>query len=344
VTEDLLTIDWSQVRPRRAAAGVLVVLAAFLFIGAAGTVGVTVGLAAIFVTAAAGDGSFRDRAPGMIGFTLMGAVIGGLAFWSVDSVIAIALILGGATFLGTLAAAYGPVPARRGLFLTLWALLALLLSSVDTSPWTAALAFLVGGIAAIVMTAIRLAISKEDPATDVDPDEEEAADPAATDEKPDIASVIRGSLGLFAVVRTVSVVAAVFLGYWWFSSYPLWAAITVIVVVRPVASESLKIAVERTLGTAVGVGLALVIAHVLPKSDVGIMIAFLVSAFLMLAFMNANYTLFATFLTSTIVFTERLVQADAFEAGWQRLLATAVGAIIAIAAIGIGILSRPREE
>ena len=137
---------------------------------------------------------------------------------------------------------------------------------------------------------------------------------------------------------------AVFLGYWWFSSYPLWAAITVVVVVRPVLSDSLDIAVERTLGTAVGVVFALVAARAFPQSELGIMVVFLVSAFLMLAFMNANYTLFATFLTSTIVFAQRLVQADAFEAGWQRLLATALGAIIAIAAIGIGILAERRTE
>ncbi|MEA2024307.1 MAG: hypothetical protein U9N79_08480 [Actinomycetota bacterium] len=86
---------------------------------------------------------------GMVAFTVMGSAVGGLAFWSADSVVAVAVILGGATCLGTLAAAYGPVSARRGLFLTLWALLALLLSSVDTSPWTAAIAFLVGGIGAI---------------------------------------------------------------------------------------------------------------------------------------------------------------------------------------------------
>ena len=344
MTESLLTIDWSQVRARRAAAGVLVVLAAFTVVGAAGSVGATVGLAAIFVTAAAGDGSFRDRAPGMIGFTLIGSVVGGLAFWSADSVVAAAIVLGGATLLGTLAAAYGPVQARRGLFLTLWALFALVLGSVETSPRTAALAFLVGGVAAIAMTAVRLAVSKEDPATDVGTAAEDGIDSTATGGRPAIGDVLRGPLGLFALVRTASVVTAVFLGYWWFSSYPLWAAITVVVVVRPVLSDSLDIAVERTLGTAVGVVFALVAARAFPQSELGIMVVFLVSAFLMLAFMNANYTLFATFLTSTIVFAQRLVQADAFEAGWQRLLATALGAIIAIAAIGIGILAERRTE
>ena len=63
---------------------------------------------------------------------------------------------------------------------------------------------------------------------------------------------------------------------------------------------------------------------------------FLASGFLMIAFNNANYTLFAAFLTSMLVFGQRLVQADAFEAGWERLLATLVGALIAVAATAIG--------
>jgi uncharacterized membrane protein YccC len=63
-------------------------------------------------------------------------------------------------------------------------------------------------------------------------------------------------------------------------------------------------------------------------------IAFLASGFLMVAFSGGNYTLFAAFLTAMLVFGQRLVQADAFEAGWERLLATAVGALIAFAVVG----------
>ena len=60
------------------------------------------------------------------------------------------------------------------------------------------------------------------------------------------------------------------------------------------------------------------------------------SGFLMIAFNNANYTLFAAFLTSMLVFGQQLVQADASEAGWERLLATLVGALIAITVTAIG--------
>ena len=36
------------------------------------------------------------------------------------------------------------------------------------------------------------------------------------------------------------------------------------------------------------------------------------------------------FLTAMLIFGQRLAQADAFEAGWQRLLATIVGGAIAL--------------
>lgn len=339
--EDIVRVDWEQVRFRRAASGLLSMLAVVVFIGSVRDVIFAALMATLFVTAAGGDGTMSQRLPGMVRFSVVGAALGGLAFWSATDALSVALVLGIATYLGTLAAAEGPTAARAGLYLTIWPLFALMMGSADTEPWTVVVGFLLGGAVAIGFAAFRLRVSTEAEAGD-------ESLPNELDEVPgtSFGERLRGAalspIGAFAVLRTVAVVLAVVLGFWWFSSYPLWVAITVIVVVKPSANQSMSTAVQRTLGTAVGVGVAVLLAQVLPKGDVAVVMAFLASGFLMIAFNNANYTLFAAFLTSMLVFGQRLVQADALEAGWERLLATLVGALIAVAVIAIAVSVKPR--
>ena len=343
VLEDIVRVDWEQVRFRRAASGLVAILLAGLFAQVAGTGVETAVLAVVLVLAAAGDGRMSARLPGMIGFTIVGAVVGVLAFASAGNALAVALVLGSATYIGTLAAAAGPVWARSGLLLSLWALLALLLGSVDTPPGEVAVAFLVGGGIAIAITALRLWLVAEDPA-----EEATAPEPADTVEGEPLArpqqvgSAVTSPIGIFALLKAGAVVLAVVLGFWWFASYPLWVAITVIVVVKPSSNQTASVAVQRTLGTALGVAAAVAVAQVLPRGDAAVIIALLVSAFLMIAFMNASYTLFAAALTAVLVFAQRLIEADAFEAGWERLLATATGAAIALGVMAIAQAIKPR--
>jgi uncharacterized membrane protein YccC len=207
--------------------------------------------------------------------------------------------------------------------------MALLLGSEDTEPWRVSVAFLAGGAIAMVVTAMRLRISGADTMAQSKKPER---GPTAPDRSPSYLLQLRAAmtspLGLFALVRTVAVIVAVLLGFWWFASHPMWIAITVIVVLQPPAHESLSVAVQRTIGTALGVGVAAVVAQLLPQGDSAVVIAFLISGLLMVALMGANYTLFAAFLTAMLVFGQRLAQADPLQAGWERLLATAAGAVI----------------
>ena len=46
-----------------------------------------------------------------------------------------AVVLGVAAYVGTLAAAFGPVAAKSGMYLSIWPLFALMLGSADTEPW-----------------------------------------------------------------------------------------------------------------------------------------------------------------------------------------------------------------
>jgi hypothetical protein len=330
VADDILRVDWEQVRFKRALSGLATMLIVVAFLGVVDDVILAALMAALFVIASGRDGTMAERLPSMVRFTVIGAMLGGLAFWSADSAVLVAVVLGVATYLGTLAAGFGPVAAQSGLYLSIWPLFALMLGSADTGPWAVSVAFLVGGALAIGITALRLMASAEDEVGDIDSSDEDA-ESAATGLAIEVLSVVvAGPVGRFAVLRATAVVVGVVVGFWWFEAFPLWVAITVIVVVKPSPSQSFSVAVQRTLGTAIGVGVAVGIAQILPRSDLAVAIAFLASGFLMVAFNNANYTIFATFLTAMLVFGQRLAHADAFEAGWERLLATAAGAGIAL--------------
>jgi uncharacterized membrane protein YccC len=336
VIRETLTVDWQQVRIRRAVSGLVAMLLAVLFARSVGDIVLSGAMATLFVVAAGGDGPMSARLPGMVRFTLYGSLLGGLAFLSSGTVVAVAAVLGVATYVGTLAAAAGPRQARGGLFLTLWALMALMLGAGGAEPWRVSVAFLVGGAIAIAVTAIRLSTSAEDEAGDDDqPTQHDTIEGARLIRPQQLVAAVSSPIGGFALARTIATIAGVLLGYWWFPSYPIWVAITVIVVLRPSAHQSVSAGVQRTIGTALGVGVAAAVAQVLPRSDGAVVVAFFVSGLLMVAFMSANATLKAAFLTAMLVFGQRLADADAFEAGSVRLLATAVGVLIAFGIIAL---------
>jgi hypothetical protein len=333
VTKEILAVDWDQVRFRRAFSGLVAILVALVFIVIAPTVTLVVIIATLFNVAAANDGPMSQRWIAMAEFSVAGAIIGGLAIWSFESALGIAVVLGVVTYLGTLMAAFGQREARAGLFLTLWAVIAMILGSADTDPWAVSGAFIGGGVIAMGITALRLRFSEEDAADDEDAS---IAEIAPEDLAPEGSALTRlrwasrGRMGTFAVLRTLAVVLSSLVGFWIAPDYAYWAPITVIIVVKPSPSETASIAVQRTLGTALGALVAVAAVQQLPDIVAYAVIGFVVSAFFMVAFMNANYTLFAAFLTSTLVFAMRLAQADAFEAGIDRILATLAGAVISL--------------
>lgn len=333
LTEDILGIDWGQVRFKRALSGLVAILVALTFISVAGTVTLIVIIATLFNVAAADDGPMSHRWVTMAEFTVAGAIVGGLAFWSFESAVGVAIVLGIATYLGTLVSAFGQRAARAGLFLTLWAVIAMMLGTADTSPLAVSGAFVVGGVIALAITALRLRFSDEDDADDDEAtvgevEDEDVAPPGSTWMRLRWAS--RGPMGEFAILRTSAVVLSTLVGFWIAPEYGYWAPMTVIIVVKPSSSQTVSVAVQRTLGTALGALIAVAAVQQLPTSDAYAVIGFVVSAFFMVAFMNANYTLFAAFLTSTLVFAVRIAQADAYDAGIERVFATLAGAAISL--------------
>jgi hypothetical protein len=335
----IFAVDWEQVRFKRALSGLVAILVALAFIGVVETVVLIMVVATLFNIAAANDGPMERRWRAMVQFSIVGAVAGGLAFWSIDNASGAALVLGVVTYLATLIAALGERQGRAGLFLTLWVVIAMVVGTTETAPLIVSIAFIIGGGFAIAITALRLRFTREDPADDetasvgeVDPDDVAPVGSVATRLK----WASRTSMGAFAFVRASAVVVATLVGFWLFPDYAFWASITVIIVVKPSASQIASVAMERTLGTALGALVAVMAVQLFPGNQVYAALGFALSAFFMVAFMNANYMLFAAFLTSTLVFALRMGQEDAFDVGIERFAATLAGTVISLGTVGIG--------
>ena len=53
----------------------------------------------------------------------------------------------------------------------------------------------------------------------------------------------------------------------------------------------------------------------------------------MMAFKNVSYTVSTAFTTCVLLFSQRILQEDAFSTGWQRIVATLLGTAIALAVV-----------
>jgi hypothetical protein len=323
----LLALDMEQASARKGAVGLLAVVLALVFIALFGTVGMTAGVAALFVFAADSPGAPADRIRGVLVMTVGGALIASVAVWAGTGTVWAATLL---TFviagLGTIAAGFGAGAATRGLLLTLWAVVALSFAGDADSGLEVAGAYLVGGLIAAAILWVQARTPLAESAV------------GARDSTPALAEIVASPLGLFALVRAAAVGLATFLGIELFPEHAIWPALTVVLVLRPKLGDTLEKGVLRTIGTLVGVAAAGAVVALADGSDAVVIAAFLVAAFAMVALKDVNYWVFVLFLTAVLVLMQELLGADADAAGADRLLATLLGSGIAFAGIGVGLL------
>jgi uncharacterized membrane protein YccC len=155
-------------------------------------------------------------------------------------------------------------------------------------------------------------------------------------------SIIHSPLGWFAVLRGGAVGIAVPLGAWLFPDHPVWAALTVLLVLRPAVGETVRVGVQRTLGTIAGVLLAEGMIILGDGSDVVLLAALLAAAFAMTALQSVNYAVFVLLLTAVLVLTQELLGLSAQATASDRLLATILGALIAFGGIAFAYLIQRR--
>ncbi len=326
LVRELLKLDLEAIDLKKGLTALVAIAIAIAIVVVFGTAGMAAGLAMLFTILADQPGPLRARALGVAVMTLGGSAIALVALWAGTELIWVALPLTFvATALGTLVAGYGPTAAVRGLLLVVWAVLALSLGGELDLAISLTVAFAVGGVIAALIIWLRARALPEPPMEE----EVEVASQAFVE-------LVRSPLGWFSLLRAAATTLALALGIAFFPAHPIWGALTVLIVLRPKAGETVAVGVLRTLGTLLGILVAEAVLVIAGSADAVLFLGLVVAGFGMGAFAKVNYAVMVAFLTALLVFASELL-ADAGErAAVDRLLATIMGAVLAFIALGIG--------
>jgi hypothetical protein len=358
-------MNLSAIDVKRGLIGTLGILLTIVFIGILGPAGLLAGLCALFLGALDEPAAVRERLVLRTRFVVIGALVIGLLSWSGDNTWWATGVATVVTYLGTLAAGWGSRTAAEGQFIVLLTVVTLMVGPTDLSPIDLALAFVAGGVisTAVALGGARWAGDDADSADDADATDDGAdrdgpgaandgADghdggpssdtasaeppeqPAVTAVDPHtVVEVARSDVGVFSMIRALAVGVATALGYLLFEDHPVWAMLTVVLVLQMPARQTWTTGLQRTVGTVVGVLVGMVIVNWLDTGTVAIVIAFVLAGFGMMMFKNVSYTVSTIFTTCVLLFSQRILQEDAFSTGWQRIEATLLGTAIALAVV-----------
>jgi hypothetical protein len=323
---ELLRLDLGAIDLRRGLSGLVAILVFTVFVAVFGNIGMVATMAALFVIMADRPGPLRDRGFGIAVMTVFGSGIALVGIWAGPEHIwmATALIFV-VTAVATLAAGLGAAAATRGLLLSIWAVVAISLAGDTESAVQLAVAFAAGGIVAALIIWLRSRTLPE-------PSLEAGADAEAHT----LLELVRTSLGWYSILRATAAAAALFIGATLFPDHAIWGALTVLLVMKPKASDAVAAGVLRTLGTLLGVLAAEVVLALSGGEDLIVIGGFMVAAFGMIALKNVNYAVFVAFLTAVLVLSQELAGGTGEAAASDRLWATVLGAAIAFVGLGVG--------
>ena len=111
-----------------------------------------------------------------------------------------------------------------------------------------------------------------------------------------------------------------------------WAALTVLIVLRPDYSSTFYRGVQRATGTVLGVGLGLATVLLGHFGSAALLAGVAVSLFAAYALLTVNYLLFAVFLTDFVVVLLALLGLPADQTAPDRLIGTGLGTGLALLA------------
>lgn len=309
--------------------GIIVVIVTVLAFGLAvlvGSPGFVIVLAVMLTLLCDQPGPVPARLQVLAAFAVVGA-----ALLAVASVTAspLALTMGGVfavTLLCSLAVRYGARVARAAALLNIWFLVALLLApSTDllqgVLSWLAGSALAIGAIWLLVQRAPQPATIADAAVRAIQGQTAFGAQLQAIPWQPWIVT--------YVLVRAAGTALATLVGGLFFVNYPLWATLTVVVVVQPSRDKSAVKGVQRVIGTAAGIVLGMALVTLLPP--VWLLGAVLVVSFLYGAATLGNYALNIVWLTSQLILITHLTGDNPFAASVSRILEVLLG--LAIAAI-----------
>jgi hypothetical protein len=295
-----------------------------------GPVAMAAAIGALVVLATDPPPAGRSWATALLPLVVGGAMLTFVAVAIDGQAFAAALLAGAVGVVATLHSGRSRKAGTRGFIATLWIILALTLYATGVGALEYAVAFAIGGAAG---SGVALARARKGTPEGVGPDDVETE---ATPAPPRPGAALRASpLAQLAILRGIGLAVAVLLGFTWFPAHPAWVAISALIVMRPPTRRALVVGTQRSLGTAIGVVVAVVLAGFIGENTAVLVLLFLASAFLMMAFREVNYALFAMFVTALVVYLQRILGAGAAESGIDRLAETILGVAIAFVVLGL---------
>ena len=305
-----------------------VTVVVFMVIGISkllGQSGVIAGFAALLTSLADRPGSIRQRTFGLVVFFVAGYLpIAAAALIGADPVGLLA-VLAFTTFLGAIGAGYGTRMAHVGWILTVWVTLVLgfkVWDSIGINFVAYTSGSLLMMVALLVPDILR---GKEITSTE----ESSHLLPERTDPW--------SKLLLFALVRTIGVTAAGYVGQQIAQFNQYWVALTAVLIMPPALKMHWQRGLHRAVGTVLGLlaGFGLVL---ISGDNEWLVLGFqLIAAFLLIYTAKKKpYGMFVFFLSIFIVTQIGMKGTETAQAGTsERLMATLIGIVIAFATSAI---------
>lgn len=342
----LATFDRTQFSLRNGLVGLVAVAGALVFLVAFGYVGVAALLGAVVTVLAVGRGPLRScLARGSI-VALVGSALTAVGVWSGEVGWLAGIVAGLVTFGATLFAAYGKAAVTSAYVLNLWLLLAQGFSASDKTTQGLAASFLVGGILAVALQALRVLLVHRSGEEALAGGESRRGGAATSSHW---AAPMRAALTLdspilrFAVIRALAIGSAALVGAYLFEAYPYWAVLAAFVIIKSDPAESVASGVHRAVGTVAGAVVALPLVHNVDSRPV-LTAVVAVASVLMVASQRANEAVYAFFLTIVLLLALRLVRADVETALAERVWATLLGVGLALGVMALVAAVAGRHE
>ena len=227
--------------------------------------------------------------------------------------------------LSSLAMTLGSRQALSLFMTNAWLMIALARSGDLEKAITGALCLLGGGCVYVLFSSILRTFESVHQPDASNIDEKEAT-------QPKIGSHLSldSPIFQFALVRSISVSAALFIGWKLFDLVPFWMAYTVFFVTRPGLDYSLRPAIDRGVGTLVGTLMAFSAVWMLGTGNPIIEVLLVIALSICIAEGGARYFLFVALFTFALLLYLALSGTDNIDMGNKRLMATLLGIIIAL--------------
>ncbi len=312
--------NWSGFSPALGVIATVLVAAIMIASRQFGAIGLFTGMGVLQAVLAVAGAPMRVRPWAAFWFAAVGvamtALAGAVARQHVSEVGALVVV----AFLAACGMAVGPIVARMTNVMAVWFLVAVSLLSGTTEHVRPAVGFLIGSSAVFVL----LEAWKRAKGIRV-----EAQGPGWTAIRERLAW---GSPILtFALVYAIAGAAALELGWRLVPENRAWPAMAALVLIRPVARESIAMTAQRLGGTMLGSWLAVAIIGRIGDPRLLILMA-LAATFMLAATLRVDYMIFAIFLTAQVVAIAALGGKDPLQTGNDRVLGTLIGAVVAVAA------------